>query len=100
MGPNLVRLLCSPGGSRRGRRHKLKEVGMLGQKRFLKIGAALAAGLMCAAGARAATTISLVPESTCVHDGARTVIVDVDVAGSSSAVVGGQFFLHYDTSIL
>src|SRR5207248_4089929 len=46
------------------------------------------------------TNLTLDPVSSCVHDGSRTVVVNVHLHNALDSVVGGQFFLQYDTSVL
>src|SRR5690554_2880397 len=59
-----------------------------------------AALLAVVAGSAGAQTLSLTTLDTCYNAGETTVTVAVGLTASPVDVVGGQFFLQYDTSVL
>ncbi len=61
-------------------------------------GVLVCSGGLWASSALGQAVLTLSPASTCFHDG--TVVVSVYMSNAPQAVVGGQFFLQYDPSIL
>lgn len=68
------------------------------RRRFAAFAACVVAAI--APAAMGQTTLTLNTEEACVEKGATTLTVTVDLTGATDTVVGGEFFLQYNTDIL